>query len=113
MVQILYSYQAIIGLSYLDFNMNQTELRCLRCSTEMEKGSLSNSDVIRPFMWKLHEPEVADLTGFRLLRGQEGERLKAMLTIVSDSLAQVYAYRCPQCGYMELNAQRIKDDAKS
>lgn len=86
-------------------------LKCLRCSVEMERGNLSILNIQHAFMWSVHEPQVASLKGFKLLRGPTGESIKAALTRVKASLSEVQAHRCPKCGYVELNAQPNSNDA--
>ena len=71
----------------------------------MEKGNISNIDAPLPSYWSIHEPQVAALQGVTLLRGPEGKLIKEALARVKASRAPIFAWRCPQCGYVELNAQ--------
>jgi DNA-directed RNA polymerase subunit RPC12/RpoP len=86
--------------------MEQVDLKCLRCSSAMEKGGISNIDAPHPSHWSIHEPQVAALKGVTLLRGPEGKLIKDALERVKASRATVDAWRCPQCGYVELSAQQ-------
>ena len=72
----------------------------------MEKGRVTNFDAPRDSIWSIYEPEVVTVTGLKLLRGTEGNRLKAAFARVKASCATIHAYRCPKCGYVELNAQQ-------
>jgi rubrerythrin len=81
-------------------------LNCLRCSDAMEKGNLFPVEPAVPLSWFISETEAEAVKGFRILRGAEGKRISEALSRVKESRARVLAFRCPTCGYVELNAQR-------
>ena len=85
--------------------MIKDDLKCLRCSARMERGTITSIDAPNISTWSLYDPEVATLKGVTLLRGEKGIRVKEALARIKVSRATVYAYRCPSCGYVELNAQ--------
>lgn len=85
-------------------------LKCLRCSSEMELGNLSNQDTPHLYMWSIHDPDLPSPLGFMLLRGETGKRKRAAFERVKRSLTKVQAYRCVKCGSVELNASRNAGD---
>ena len=92
--------------------MIKDDLKCLRCSVPMEKGTITSIDAPNISTWSLYEPEVATLNGVTLLRGAKGLRLKEALARIKVSRATVYAYRCPSCGYVELNAHKNSESVQ-
>ncbi len=85
-----------------------SELKCLRCSSAMELGSLSHREQLYPTVWsmrKAQEPTTFKF-GFKRLSKEEADRRKAERAEVLQRLTYVDAYRCPNCGYVELSATR-------
>ena len=89
----------------------QSVLKCLRCSSDMELGRIFNPGLLGytgkncPDRWS--PPPDPDLTPrFRILRGAAPEQFKAATERVKGSEAEVQAYRCVKCGYVELHAPR-------
>jgi hypothetical protein len=71
----------------------------------MQKGHLIPSDPAIPLSWIVSEPDVEAVQGFKLLVGVEGKRISEAFARVKESRTKVLAYRCGNCGYVELNAQ--------
>ena len=84
----------------------KSALKCLRCSSEMELGRLNNADTIHPYTWSIQDANIPSPPKFMLLRGPTGERIMAALDKVKKSITKVEAYRCINCGYVELSAPR-------
>jgi DNA-directed RNA polymerase subunit RPC12/RpoP len=82
-----------------------SELKCLRCSSEMELGSLWHREQSYPTEWSIRRAQQPP-TGFRILSKEEAARMKAERAEVLQRRTYVDAYRCPNCGHVELSATR-------
>jgi hypothetical protein len=89
-------------------------LNCLRCDILMELGSLWHQEQIYPMEWSLRTAE-KPITSFRLLGKDEAAEFTVKKIALSESRAYVDAYRCPNCGYVELSSTRklIDTDGKA
>lgn len=83
--------------------MTDKVLTCVRCAIPMEVGRMSSIDTPHPFVWT---PIVPGRKGTFLVLGwgkwarpyrEANARIKA-------SQEQIKNYRCPRCGFIELNA---------
>jgi DNA-directed RNA polymerase subunit RPC12/RpoP len=84
-----------------------SELKCLRCSSEMELGSLSHREQLYPTVWWMRQAqEPTTKFGFRRLSKEEFACRKAERAEVLQRCTYVDAYRCPNCGHVELSATR-------
>lgn len=83
-----------------------SELKCLRCSSEMELGSLADRDQVYPTLWWRRQAQEPSTFKFGFLSKEEAARRKAEQAEVWQRRTYVDAYRCPNCGYVELSATR-------
>jgi len=92
---------------YIKVHDMSSELKCLRCSSEMELGSLWHREQLYPTVWWMRQAqEPSTKFGFRRLSKEESARLKAERAELLQRRTYVDAYRCPHCGYIELSATR-------
>jgi predicted RNA-binding Zn-ribbon protein involved in translation (DUF1610 family) len=100
-----------------------SELKCLRCSSAMELGRLAHREQVFPILWwkrQAPEPSVQGaLTIFgiglmSLSQSQaENARRKAKKAELLQQRTYVDAYRCPNCGHVELLAtQAVVNDTQ-
>ncbi len=82
-----------------------SELKCLRCSSEMELGSLSHREQLYPTVWWMRQAQEPS-TKFGFISKEESACRKAELAEVLQRRTYVDAYRCPNCGNVELSATR-------
>ena len=95
-------------------NKREFNLNCLRCAILMELGSLWHREQIYPMEWSLRTAE-EPLNSFRVLGKDEAAQFKVKKIALSESRAYVDAYRCPNCGYVELSSTRkqVATDGKA
>lgn len=71
----------------------------------MELGSLWHREQLYPTAWSPRQAQ-EPTRGFRILAKAEAARLKAEKAEMLQRRTYVDAYRCPNCGYVELSATR-------
>lgn len=71
----------------------------------MELGSMWHREQVYPMEWSLRPAEEPP-RGIRILGKEEAATFKVKKVAVSESRAYVDAYRCPNCGYVELSSTR-------
>ncbi len=75
----------------------------------MELGSLSHREQLYPTIWSMQQAEEPS-TKFGFTSKAESARMKADRAEVLQRRTYVDAYRCPNCGYVELCATRKVTD---
>ena len=86
-----------------------SELKCLRCSNEMELGYLRDRDQLYPTIWAAGQDREPSTIGFKRLSKEAAASRKAENAEWLQRRTYVDAYRCSNCGYVELSATRKVD----
>ena len=81
------------------------KLNCLRCSSEMQLGTISQREQLYPDVWRTGESKEPEAR-FRILSKDEAARKNDERKASAASLMYVDAYRCNNCGYTELSSTR-------
>jgi primosomal protein N' len=71
----------------------------------MEVGSLTHREQLYPTLWSMRQAQEPP-TKFGFISKEESARRKAETAEVLQRRTYVDAYRCPNCGYVELSATR-------
>ena len=80
-------------------------MNCLRCKSNLVLGKIQHQEQLYPLVWSIgtHEEPRGKI---RLLGKSEAETQRKLREQFLQSRTYVDAYRCPDCGHVELCATR-------